>query len=470
VNLVALALLAAAVLLALYDWRRGLYGLIVIGFLQDPLRKLIPGQSVVYTVMVVAAFLGVALGAIRAGEMARFGELFRWFPRLRAPFAIFTFIVLAQSFVTLFRTGNWILAGLGVLSYLGPVAAIVVGQRAFASVEATLRWHRFYALATLAVAGTVFAQFAGYRPAVLRSIGLETVYGIGGRIEMMCGAMRSSEIAAWHLGVGASLMLAFAVGARARRARVFTIASILLLLVAVFLAGRRKMLAEFVLYVLCLGVFLLGIRGGASRLLRYLPYAGMVALVGGSLLIASGRLDTVTPYLNRGWSVVGESGSRLEGMTTGMFGYIIAENGILGSGAGTGAQGSQYYGGGTQIVGGAAEGGAGKLLAELGVPGAIAAIWLALSLGIVLRRIIHLGRSVRPEAARLFFGLAALFPANAAVFLTAHQVFGDPFVVLLLGLMVGATLALPRHAYLEARQAEAIAAAPAGRPAIGRSR
>ena len=97
IEIVALALVAVAAVLALFRWRLGIYGVIVVGFLQDPLRKLIPGQSVVYTVLVVAAFGGCLLGALRAGELPRLGELFRWFPRLRAPMAFFVVVVLVQT-------------------------------------------------------------------------------------------------------------------------------------------------------------------------------------------------------------------------------------------------------------------------------------------------------------------------------------------------------------------------------------
>jgi hypothetical protein len=455
---VVLGVVGAVVLLGLFDWRKALYAVVAVGFLQDVVRKLAPGQSVVYTVMVVGAFAGVLAGAIRAGELARFGEVLRWFPRLRAPLAVFAFIVIVQSGVTVYRTGNWILGGLGLLSYLSPLVAIVVGQRAFSSPESMLHWLHGYALLALAVAVSVAAQFAGVASPLFRSIGLDSVYGVGGRIQMMCGLMRSSEIAAWHLGIGASLLVAFAVGARGRRAQVLTFSAMIFLLATVFLTGRRKMLAEFVLYVLFLAIFLLGIRGGASRLFRYLPTAGILAFAGSSLLILTGKLDRMMPYLDRGLSVVGESGARFQWMTFGSLSYIVAENGIFGSGAGTGAQGSQYYGGGVRWIGPGAEGGAGKLLAELGVPGALAAVWLAIAIARALRRIVHIARSVRPETARLYFGVAALFPANLAVFLTAHQVFGDPFVVLMLGLLLGATLALPRHAYFE----QCAAAARAG--------
>jgi hypothetical protein len=43
----------------------------------------------------------------------------------------------------------------------------------------------------------------------------------------------------------------------------------------------------------------------------------------------------------------------------------------------------------------------------------------------------------------------AFLSANGAVFLTAHQVFGDPFVLIVLGWLAGLLLAVPRVARAE---------------------
>jgi len=443
-------LVCAAVVLAMRDWRMGLYASTAVGFLQDPLRKLVPDQPVTYTVLVVVVFAACVLGALLRGELPRLGEVFRWYPNLRAPVALFATLVLLQSLRTLLVSRSLVLAGLGVLSYLSPVVAIVLGQRLFASPDAFARWLRFYLLATTVVTATVFAQFFGTSNTLFASIGLDTVYGVGGRIQMMCGVMRSSEIAAWHIGIGACVALTFSTTAvRVRSRLVYSFVAAVSLL-AVFLTGRRKMLAEFALFLLCYLLLLLRHQQGATRIVRFAAVGALGLVAAASYLIATGREDRLLPYLSRGVSVIQESEQRLSGMTVSQFGWVVESNGFLGSGAGTGAQGSQYFGGGTAYVGGGAEGGAAKVLAELGVPGALAALWLAAALGGCIFRTARFGTAANASTARLFYGIGSLFPANAAVFVTAHQVFGDPFVVILIGLMLGAFFALPRHVYLEA--------------------
>jgi len=54
---ILLAVLGIAILVALDDWRAGLLLVIPVGFLQDPLRKLAPGQPIYFLTMAAAVFL-----------------------------------------------------------------------------------------------------------------------------------------------------------------------------------------------------------------------------------------------------------------------------------------------------------------------------------------------------------------------------------------------------------------------------
>ena len=192
-------------------------------------------------------------------------------------------------------------------------------------------------------------------------------------------------------------------------------------------------------------------------------------------LISHSTSAVLVPYVRRGITVVAESTSRLEGMTIGQFGAVFSRNGFFGSGAGTGAQGAQYFGGGAEVVGFAAEGGLGKILAELGVPGLAALAWLGFAMGRVFLRIARGARRLPLRLAAPAYGLLALLPANLAVFVTAHQVYGDPFVLIVLGWLSGAALAVPkmvRAASLEmpkdsARRASRSFPDPAVREATG---
>jgi hypothetical protein len=149
------------------------------------------------------------------------------------------------------------------------------------------------------------------------------------------------------------------------------------------------------------------------------------------------------PYLERGETTGPSTGiERLRALTLDSFQYVSSANGFFGAGAGTGSQGSQYYGGGKDIVGGNAEGGLGKILAELGVPGLVIFLFTLVVLGRNVWRNLDLLNQRDPERARLAFGLCAYLVANGIEFASAHQAFGDPFVLLVLGWSFGFLLAL----------------------------
>jgi hypothetical protein len=136
-------------------------------------------------------------------------------------------------------------------------------------------------------------------------------------------------------------------------------------------------------------------------------------------------------------------------VTIDSFQWVILRNGIFGSGAGTGSQGAQHFGGGANIVGDAVEGGLAKVLAELGVPGLVLLLWLVVGfvryIWSILMYITH-SKDVDPTQSKLIFGLAAFLMTNGVVYIIAHQVFGDPFVLIVLGFFLGFVLAMPKMA------------------------
>lgn len=443
ITLFAAAFLAALVY-ALFDWRRGLLVCFVIGFLQDPARKLAPGQPVYFVVLVAVAFAATLAGVYLRGGRLGLDRILRWFPRLRAPVAAFVVVVLLQCVHTLLRTGNPTLAGLGLLAYFSPPLALLLGDHYCLEFRRLRTWIGAYLVGSICVGVTVLVQFLGYEPRVFSAIGIEYVYGRSGAIRMMSGLMRSSEIAAWHLAAGACLLVAVAASVRSLRWRLLASAGCLGLVVAVALTGRRKMLAEIVLFLAIYAFLASQYRRGGSRVAQSVAALLFVAIIAAQLFATSGQVSEIAPYLGRGATIVGDSTERLYSMTIGQFQWILQRNGALGAGAGTGAQGSQYFGGGTEIVGGAAEGGLGKVLAELGLPGLFCLTWLGVAIARSVLRVARYARRAPPAHAMLLYGLVAFLPANAAVFLTAHQVYGDPFVLIVLGLVTGSILAAPR--------------------------
>jgi hypothetical protein len=116
-------------------------------------------------------------------------------------------------------------------------------------------------------------------------------------------------------------------------------------------------------------------------------------------------------------------------------------------------------------VGGSAEAGAGKLYVELGLAGFVAIIWLVLNLWRHFKRLLSkISASVLRDTT-IYAGLLAAILANAVTFFAATQLFGDMFVMLMLGLLVGMSLSASKLVEFERQKAERAAGNgnPAGR-------
>jgi O-antigen ligase len=124
-------------------------------------------------------------------------------------------------------------------------------------------------------------------------------------------------------------------------------------------------------------------------------------------------------------------------MALGLFEWAVLGSEGIGLGIGTAAQGAQHAG--TQVTGlsDSGEAGIGKLVLELGIPGLVLVTALFFFLG---RRVWDLVRLLARYDQRLHIyavSFLALLVANMVTFTVATQVYGDPFVLLVLGLVAG---------------------------------
>jgi len=181
--------------------------------------------------------------------------------------------------------------------------------------------------------------------------------------------------------------------------------------------------------------------------------AYLVVIAGVGVLAVWFAIEVVFPggygrefelYVQRGVSVFDESLERLTGLGIASIKWAINRVGIMGVGAGVSAQGSQYFGGGTVLVGGAGEAGLGRIVLELGVIGLGITIWLLIAFIRYLWLIITEVSAFAAAPARLIIGIAAILVANVPVFIVAAQAYGDPFVLLLVGWLLGFILSVPR--------------------------
>ena len=139
-------------------------------------------------------------------------------------------------------------------------------------------------------------------------------------------------------------------------------------------------------------------------------------------------------------SVFGDIPERFNNLGLASIGWAYNRYGLLGAGLGSGSQGTHNFGAQAQ---GASEGGLGKIWLELGAPGFVIIAWLALAFTRHLWGILKLVSRQSVPHSRMAFGLASFLVANVAAFSIATQVFGDIFVLLLIGAALGGLLAMP---------------------------
>ena len=97
-----------------------------------------------------------------------------------------------------------------------------------------------------------------------------------------------------------------------------------------------------------------------------------------------------------------------------------------------------------QSLGYVSEGGGGRLIIELGGIGIAFFLFLVTQIVILYVRIFTISRQMISMGADILAGLTIFALANGFTFLSASQLYSDPFILAILGLSSGAILALPR--------------------------
>jgi hypothetical protein len=446
-ELIALAVVLGALLVAWNEPRHGLTAVLVVGFAMDPLRKVISGQPVMLTgaVAVVVCVLYASTWARHATDRPH--VLFEVHPTLKAPTVFGLAWVLVEVWRGYEATGSPVVALIGVLAYAVPVLAILVGSVALRSIGDLERFLRTYVGIVTVVALTVLLSFAGFSHPLFAQVGTGLLAYAPhiGILQLHSGFLRGPELAGWHLAAGLCLLLVLAVGARRRVSWGWVVPCAAMMLPALLMTGRRK-------YIALVGAFLILWCGLAWAYRRARPVAAIGSLVlalaltgvvASEVRLAEGRTLALQQYVGRLLWAREQAEGRISNLAVDSLQYVLAENGVLGSGAGTGSQGAQHFGGGAEITGAAAEGGIGKVMAELGIPGLVLLAWFGLAVArCALRSLRGIGQ-VQPELVDTGAGLAAFLAANVLTFTVGHQVFGDPFVLCLLGILAGIVLQLP---------------------------
>lgn len=421
------------------NWRMGIIGVLLVGVLQDPFRKLTPGVPSYYLLWAAVIFGIIVLGALPRMRLRVLPTLSLFNPGLRTAWEIFIAVILLQAFHALVRWGSPLLPVLGLMFYLSPIVALVVGF-SFAPNERWLRRFLFGYVAVVVPAALTVYLSVDYSDQwdILKDIGIFVgkemkIYDVGTVLASHPGIFRVGEIAGWHAGTAA--MFLFILYSRDTSAfkKAVMVLLVIALVGAILLTGRRKMLAALTIFVFAQAVILAYFHRGAWRQTVLLVALGL----GGTVTI--GALDPTSQeslYVERGSSVYGATEGRLA-TTIQLLQSALSRSSGIGLGAGTSAQGAQHVGGQLREAGAAGEAGISKILLELGLPGLFAMLLLIYRLATTHFRAMRILAVMDDRLLYYAASFAAFFVANAATFFVASQVYGDVFVLIVLGISAG---------------------------------
>jgi hypothetical protein len=452
-----LVLMFGSLALVLLDgnWRAGLLITVVIGFLQDPIRKITPNQPSTFVGLVLIAFVLTILviyekkqGRIELRSMFwTVPEILEWIP-------IYFAVIAAQAMNSFLRFGDIQLMGLGIAFYMAPAVAIWAGYEVGCSPKALQKVIITYLALCSLFAISAWLDFRGLDSILFQEVGegiLITFQGFSAA--GVSGLWRTSEVAAWHLAAGACFSIVMAVSAQRRDTQV-----LLFLLAAGFAyltipTGRRKAL---VLVLVFTAFYLLLFSRRASpasreRVISSVLGGSAMAYGAYALFLITAKGDSFDLYLNRSLSAKDELLGRFQSQGIGALLRALDVSQGWGLGVGAGANlgnlklsaSAQAVRRSIQSLSYVSEGGGGRIVAELGLPGLVVGIVLAALILLSFRRNFRLLSLLDPRLGFLLLGLVAFGLANVVFFFSAAQVYSDPFILILLGICFGSFLAVP---------------------------
>lgn len=428
-------------LVTLWNWRYGFLCIIAVGVLQDVLRKLTPGVPAYYIVWSMALFGVIAVVALWKKQVGRLNQLWLGNQALQTVFILYFVLITLQIVHSLVRWSTPIVPLLGGIFYLAPFLALLIVLAYARDMIWVRRFIYTYLAIMVPVCLTVYLSlwFKDSVP-VLRDVGefigrQLVIYDVGTVLYSYSGFLRVGEIAAFHAATSAAFLTIFIYEShRGVAYRVACAALIVLLVGAIVLTGRRKMLMALSIFWVLQFYLMTVLRKGTSRQAIVLLILGLPLSVGIGFLGGDGSFSL---YLERGGSVFSSVGARAETAIM-LFWSALDRSGGLGLGAGVASQGMRYTGVDlTRYVGGASESGIGYIALELGVPGIIVMVLFVIVIARVFWRKLKFVARVDEGLLVYAASFAALLVANMATFITATQLYGDYFVLIVLGIIAG---------------------------------
>lgn len=446
---------ALAMVLLDGNWKGGLVVTFIIGFLQDPLRKITPGSPSTMVGLVLVAFvLCMFVMFDKTGGRLDLRAMFWTVPSIQEWVPLYFLMIGMQAANSYFRFGDLTLTGLGIAFYTAPAIGLWAGYLVGCNPLLLRRLILTYLALCSIFAFSVFLDFRGVQSDLFKEVGSGILITFEGfSAQGASGLWRTSEIAAWHLSAGACFAMTIALSSQRRDNQIF------FLVLATFFAyltiptGRRKGLVLVLVFV---AIYLLLFSSKASPASREQVFSSLfgsaaLAYAGYAMFLISSKGDSFGLYLNRTLTAKDDIAGRFNDQGTSAFtrGLEVSQGWGLGVGAGANlgnlklSAAAQAQRASIHSLSYVSEGGGGKIVTELGLPGLVVGGTVAALIALSLWRNFKMLQRLPSTIAFLMLGLIAFAMANVVFFFSAAQVYTDPFVLILVFIYFGSFLAVP---------------------------
>jgi hypothetical protein len=432
-----------------YKWKGALLFTLVIGFLQDPIRKLSGVDSSYFGALALIFFL-LTFISLKSSSRVWHLNIICWNnPQLLSLLSVFFYLLGMQTLNSFVRFNDIILSVVGVLFYIVPLLSIWVGFHIGCDHNLLRTLMRSYVIICTIFASSMLLSLAGFENSLLKEVGegIE-ITGIG---YGQSGFWRTSEIAGWHLAAGAcfSFILGISEPKGLQQLLYFFLSCGFSFLSIT--TGRRKALGLIIVFVSLFLLYYIYTSKG-SRLTRIIGSIVMVITLLFSsygLIFSPEMQSNIDPYFDRSSTLTfDESKGRLQQQGFGALLRGIEIAGPFGYGVGAGSNaGSTGIGAsrrGIISLAYVSEGGGGRLVVELGVVGLALLIYMVFHIFILyLRNFKYAQHNMASNELLILSGLLIFSIVNIVSFFSASQLYSDPFVLILIGLSTGTFLAVP---------------------------
>ena len=447
--LITLLALLLIYLVSEYQWRGALIFTIIVGFMQDPIRKASEIDSSYFGVLSLVCFLVTFILLKSKFRYWNLGLICWSNPGIVTLMPVFVYILAFQALNSFGRFGDLRLTLVGILFYTLPLIAFWVGFHIGCDNKLLRTFILVYVSICSLWALSILFSLSGFESSLLKEVGggIE-ITGIGAG---QSGFWRTSEIAGWHLAAGAcfSFILGMTESKDLQRYMYFFLSTGLTFLTVT--TGRRKALGMVIVFIsMYLLYYTLSSKG--NRLFRALSSLGLITLLTLSSygFIFNERFQAnLTPYFNRSATLTTEESQErlsVQGIGALVRGFEIG--GLFGFGVGSGSNsGSTGIGAarsGVQSLAFVSEGGGGRVIVELGALGVAFLLYLFINIGVLYFRNYRIAKIYLSNTeCEILTGLVIFTVVNIISFFSASQLYSDPFVLIIIGLSCGTFLAVP---------------------------